>query len=113
MDNGFVTVNYRVSTVSNPSQASLSGLPLIGKLVTANENVVFIPFERYYIHIDSPTSTISTSASSTIHTDVSNSGASAITNNNIDWSVQMYIIITAQLQSGSDVLTLHNFKVLK
>lgn len=111
--NGYVTVSYRVATVSNPSQASLSGLPLIGRLLTANAGVVFIPFERYDIHVDSPTSTLSTSASSVIHTDISNSGANAITNNNIDWSVQKYIIITAQLQSASDVLTLHNFKALK
>jgi len=111
--NGFVTVNYRVATVSNPSQASLSGLPLIGRLVTAASSVWFIPFERYDIHVDSATSTLSTSASSVMHTDIANSGANAITNNNIDWSVQKYIIITAQLQSGSDTLTLHNFKAFK
>ena len=108
---GYVTMKYRVSTSSSPSPIT-DGID-IATLVTNHANVLWIPFDRYRIHVDSPTSTISTSASTAIHTDITNVGSATITDSNIDWTQKQFVILTAELQSSADTLTFHSFSVYK
>lgn len=108
---GYTIIRCRIYTSDNPSP--LSSASVISTLVTASAGVVFIPFFRYCIHIDSASSTISTSAYSSMHNDIINSGASATTSNNIDWSTNQYLIITVQNQSALDTTTFHGIKIFK
>jgi hypothetical protein len=106
----FVTIRARISTSAAPSPVT-SGT-LIATLVPASGSVLWYPFERRAIHIDTATSTLSTNVSSVAHTDYFNAGANTVLNNNIDWTVNQYLIITGQpASSNADVFTLNKTEI--
>lgn len=105
-----VTMRARIATSAAPSPVT-SGI-LIATLIPASQIVLWYPFERRGIHIDTPTSTLSTNISSVGHTDYLNAGANTVLNNNINWTVNQYLIITAQpSNSNADVFTLHKTEI--
>lgn len=105
-----VIMRARIATSAAPSPVT-SGI-LIATLIPASQIVLWYPFERRGIHIDTPTSTLSTNISSVGHTDYLNAGANSVLNNNIDWTVNQYLIITAQpSNSNADVFTLHKTEI--
>jgi nitrogen fixation protein len=102
----FTTLRARIATSATPSPVT-SGT-LIATLIPAAAGVLWYPFERRAIHIDTATSTLSTNLSSTAHTDYINAGSNSVLNNNIDWTTDKWLIITGQPASNNaDVTTLH------
>ena len=106
----FVTMRARIATSAAPSPVT-SGT-LIATLVPASGGVLWYPFERRGIHIDTATSTLSTNVSSVAHTDYFNAASNTVLNNNIDWTVNQYLIITGQpASSNADVFTLNKTEI--
>jgi nitrogen fixation protein len=102
----FTTLRARIATSATPSPVTSS--TLIATLIPAAAGVLWYPFERRAIHIDTATSTLSTNLSSTAHTDYINAGSNSVLNNNIDWTTDKWLIITGQPASNNaDVTTLH------
>ena len=102
------------STIVARMRISTSATPIIASatlLATNNipNTIQYAPFVRMNIHIDSSTSTKLWGASTSVIQDNANSGY--ITDLNIDWTVDQYIHISAQLITSGDSITLHKLRI--
>jgi len=102
---GTITSRMRLSTSATPTIASATLLATY----TAASSALFIPFSRMNIHVDSTTSTKMLNAASTAIQD--NVIYLSISDLNIDWSVNQYIHISAQLNTSGDSITLHKLRI--
>ena len=100
-----IVARMRISTSATPTIASAT-LLATNNIPNTNQ---YTPFVRTNIHIDSATSTKLYSASLSIIQD--NANASNITDLNIDWTVDQYIHISAQLITSGDSITLHKLRI--
>jgi len=100
-----VVARMRISTSATPTIASAT------LLATNNipNTIQYAPFVRMNIHIDSSTSTKLWGASTSVIQD--NANASNITDLNIDWTVDQYIHVSAQLITSGDSITLHKLRI--
>jgi len=100
-----IVARMRISTSATPTIASAT-LLATNNIPNTNQ---YTPFVRTNIHIDSATSTKLYSASTSAVQDSAN--ASNITDLNIDWTVDQYIHISAQLITSGDSITLHKLRI--
>ena len=105
---GSVTFRVRVSTDQVP--ATISSATLVATFGGNSTNLWF-PFRRYNIHIDSDTSMICHTPSSSIADDIT--ALTSITSLTVNQTVQQYYHITGQLTSAADVVTLKKFIIYK
>jgi len=102
---GTITSRMRLSTSATPTITSATLLATY----TANSSTLFIPFSRMNIHVDSTTSTKMLNAASTVIQD--NVIFLSISDINIDWTVNQYIHISAQLTTSGDSIILHKLRI--
>ena len=100
-----IVTRMRISTSATPIIASAT------LLATNNipNTVQYTPFVRTNIHIDSATSTKLYSATVAVIQD--NANSSNISDLNIDWTVDQYIHVSAQLIASGDSITLHKLRI--
>ncbi len=102
------------STIVTRMRISTSATPIIASatlLATNNipNTVQYTPFVRTNIHIDSATSTKLYSATTAVIQD--NANSSNISDLNIDWTVDQYIHVSAQLITSGDSIILHKLRI--
>ena len=102
------------STIVPRMRISTSATPVIASatlLATNNipNTIQYAPFVRTNIHIDSATSTKLYSVSTAVIQD--NANSSNISDLNIDWTVDQYIHVSAQLIASGDSITLHKLRI--
>ena len=102
------------STIVPRMRISTSATPVIASatlLATNNipNTIQYAPFVRTNIHIDSATSTKLYSVSTAVIQD--NANSSNISDLNIDWTVDQYIHVSAQLITSGDSITLHKLRI--
>jgi len=102
---GNITTRMRISTSATPVIASATLLATY----TISSSTRFIPFSRMNIHIDSATSTTLLNVASTAIQD--NVIYLSISDLNIDWTVDQYIHVSAQLITSGDSITLHKLRI--
>ena len=102
---GSITARMRISTSATPTIASATLLATY----TITSSTRFIPFSRMNIHIDSATSTTLLNVASTVIQD--NVIYLSISDLNIDWTVDQYIHVSAQLITSGDSITLHKLRI--
>ena len=105
---GSVTFRVRVSTDQVP--ATISSATLVATFGGNSTNLWF-PFRRYNIHIDSDTSMICHTPSSSIADDIT--ALTSITSLAVNQTVQQYYHITGQLTNAADIVTLKKFIIYK
>jgi hypothetical protein len=100
-----IVARMRISTSATPTIASAT------LLATNNipNTIQYAPFVRMNIHIDSSTSTKLWGASTSVIQD--NANASNISDLNIDWTVDQYIHVSAQLITSGDSIILHKLRI--
>ncbi len=102
------------STIVARMRISTSATPIIASatlLATNNipNTIQYAPFVRMNIHIDSSTSTKLWGASTSVIQD--NANQSNISDLNIDWTVDQYIHVSAQLITSGDSIILHKLRI--
>ena len=102
------------STIVARMRISTSATPIIASatlLATNNipNTVQYAPFVRTNIHVDSATSTKLYSATAAVIQD--NANSSNISDLNIDWTVDQYIHVSAQLITSGDSIILHKLRI--
>lgn len=102
------------STIVTRMRISTSATPIIASatlLATNNipNTIQYAPFVRTNIHVDSATSTKLYSATAAVIQD--NVNSSNISDLNIDWTVDQYIHVSAQLITSGDSITLHKLRI--
>jgi len=102
---GSITARMRISTSATPTIASATLLATY----TISSSTRFIPFSRMNIRIDSATSTKLLNVASTAIQD--NVIFLSISDLNIDWTVDQYIHVSAQLITSGDSITLHKLRI--
>ena len=102
---GNITARMRISTSATPTIASATLLATY----TISSSTRFVPFSRMNIHIDSATSTTLLNVASTVIQD--NVIFLSISDLNIDWTVDQYIHVSAQLITSGDSITLHKLRI--
>jgi len=100
-----IVARMRISTSATPTIASAT-LLATNNITNTNQ---YTPFARVNIHVDSATSTKLYSATTSLVQD--NASTSNITDLNIDWTVDQYIHISAQLITSGDSITLHKLRI--
>ena len=105
---GSVTFRIRVSTDQVP--ATISSATLVATFGGPSAYLWF-PFRRYNIHIDSDTSMICHTPSSSIADDITM--LTSVSSLAVNQTVQQYYHITGQLTSAADVVTLKKFIIYK
>lgn len=100
-----IVARMRISTSATPTIASAT-LLATSNITNTNQ---YSPFVRTNIHIDSATSTKLYSASTSAVQD--NANSSNISDLNIDWTVDQYIHVSAQLITSGDSITLHKLRI--
>jgi len=100
-----IVVRMRISTSATPIIASAT---LLATNYIPN-TIQYTPFVRTNIHIDSATSTKLYSATAAVIQD--NANSSNISDLNIDWTVDQYIHVSAQLITSGDSITLHKLRI--
>lgn len=108
---GTTISSFRISTSNSVSP--ITNATLIAKTPTAIAATTIYPLLRNYIKIDSPTSTIMQPASNGVYNDLTSTNSLAITNLNIDWTVDQYIYPTETLGNSADAVTLKYFAIYK
>ena len=105
MGTSAIVPRMRISTSATPTIASAT------LLATNNipNTIQYAPFVRTNIHIDSETSTKLYGASTAVIQD--NVNSSNISDLNIDWTVDQYIHVSAQLITSGDSITLHKLRI--
>jgi len=100
-----IVTRMRISTSATPTIASAT------LLATNNipNTIQYTPFVRTNIHIDSATSTKLYSATAAVIQD--NVNSSNLSDLNIDWTVDQYIHVSAQLITSGDSITLHKLRI--
>lgn len=100
-----IVVRMRISTSATPTIASAT------LLATSNitNTTQYSPFVRTNIHVDSATSTKLWSTTTPVVQD--NAASTNLSDLNIDWTVDQYIHISAQLITSGDSITLHKFRI--
>lgn len=100
-----IVARMRISTSATPTIASAT-LLATNNIPNTNQ---YAPFVRANIHIDSSTSTKLYSATTSAVQDSGN--ATTVTDLNIDWTVDQYIHVSAQLITSGDSITLHKLRI--
>lgn len=100
-----IVARMRISTSATPTIASAT-LLATNNIPNTNQ---YAPFVRANIHIDSSTSTKLYSATTSAVQDSAN--ATTVTDLNIDWTVDQYIHVSAQLITSGDSITLHKLRI--
>jgi hypothetical protein len=100
-----IVARMRISTSATPTIASAT------LLATNNipNTIQYAPFVRMNIHIDSSTSTKLWGASTSVIQD--NANSANISDLNIDWTVDQYIHVSAQLITSGDSIILHKLRI--
>ena len=102
------------STIVARKRISTSATPIIASatlLATNNipNTIQYAPFVRTNIHVDSATSTKLWSATAAAIKD--NVNSSNLSDLNIDWTVDQYIHVSAQLITSGDSIILHKLRI--
>ena len=102
------------STIVTRMRISTSATPVIASATLLATNYIpntiqYAPFVRTNIHVDSATSTKLYSATSAVIQD--NANSSNISDLNIDWTVDQYIHVSAQLITSGDSIILHKLRI--
>jgi len=100
-----IVARMRISTSATPTIASAT---LLATNNIAN-TTQYAPFVRTNIHVDSLTSTKMYNAATAVIQD--NANSATITDLNIDWTVDQYIHVSAQLITSGDSITLHKLRI--
>lgn len=102
------------STIVTRMRISTSATPVIASATLLATNYIpntiqYAPFVRTNIHVDSATSTKLYSATAAVIQD--NVNSSNISDLNIDWTVDQYIHVSAQLITSGDSIILHKLRI--
>jgi len=102
------------STIVTRMRISTSATPVIASATLLATNYIpntiqYAPFVRTNIHVDSATSTKLYGVSTAVIQD--NANSSNISDLNIDWTVDQYIHVSAQLITSGDSITLHKLRI--
>ena len=100
-----IVARMRISTSATPTIASAT-LLATSNITNTNQ---YAPFVRANIHIDSSTSTKLYSATTSAVQDSANT--TTVTDLNIDWTVDQYIHVSAQLITSGDSIILHKLRI--
>ena len=100
-----IVARMRISTSATPTIASAT---LLATINITNTNQ-YSPFVRTNIHIDSATSTKLWSTTTSAVQD--NTASTNLSDLNIDWTVDQYIHVSAQLITSGDSITLHKLRI--